>query len=170
MSSLIIPLMVVGVIVYGVVKKIDIYDSFICGVGEAIKMLLSLFPVIFAMVIGIDLMVNSLLLSDLSEFLSPLLSFFHFPVEILPLAVLRPISGSSALVMMNDIFREFGVDSYVGRVASLVQGTTDTTIYIIGLYFSSVGIKKIRYALIVGLLADLCAIILSMVVVRLWFH
>ena len=82
---------------------------------------------------------------------------------------MRPISGSSSLVLMNEILGTYGPDSYLGRIASIIQGSTDTTIYIITLYFSSIGIKKIKYSLIVGLLADLCAIILSIVVVNMLF-
>ena len=96
--------------------------------------------------------------------------FFSFPKELLPLVIMRPISGSSSLILMSDVFKNYGVDSYLGRVASLMQGSTDTTIYIIGLYFSSVGIRKIKYSLIVGLLADLMAILLSLLIVSYWFY
>ena len=82
---------------------------------------------------------------------------------------MRPISGSSSLILMNNILATYGPDSYLGRIASVIQGSTDTTIYIISLYYSSLGIKKIKYSLIVGLLADLCAVILSIIVINLLF-
>ena len=92
-----------------------------------------------------------------------------FPVEVLPLAILRPISGSSALAILNDILKVHGPDSFIGRVASVMQGSTDTTVYIISMYFASVGVKKIRYSLVVGLLADFAAIFMSVVMVRLFW-
>ena len=104
------------------------------------------------------------------SFFKVVFAFFSFPKELLPLAIMRPISGSSSLILMSDVFKNYGVDSYLGRVASLMQGSTDTTIYIIGLYFSSVGIHKIKYSLIVGLLADLMAILLSLLIVSYWFY
>ena len=83
---------------------------------------------------------------------------------------MRPISGSTSLVLLNDILKNVGPDSYIGRIASVIQGSTDTTIYIIGLYFSSIGVKKIKYSLIVGLMADIMAIILSVIVINILFY
>ena len=123
----------------------------------------------FAMVIAIDVLVKSNIINDMTNIIEPILSLIHFPKELLSLAIMRPVSGSSSLVIMNDLLRTHGPDSYIGRIASVLQGSTDTTIYILSLYFSSVGIKKTRYALFVGLMADLCAIILSVVVIQLFF-
>mgnify|MGYP003294231001 CR=1 FL=1 len=92
-----------------------------------------------------------------------------FPREVFPLAILRPISGSSSLIVLNDILSKYGPDSFIGRVASVMQGSTDTTIYIISMYFSSIGIKKIKYSLVVGLIADVISIILSIIIVKIFF-
>ena len=83
---------------------------------------------------------------------------------------MRPISGNSSLIIMDNLLKTYGPDSFIGRTASIIQGSSDTTIYIIGLYFSSVGIKKIKYSLIVGLLADLMAVIISIIVIRFLFY
>lgn len=169
MINFFIPSIVLVVIIYGIYKKIDIYDVFLEGVKEGLQMILKIFPTMFAMVVAIDVLVKSNIINDMTKIIEPVLSLIHFPKELLSLAIMRPISGSSSLIMMNDLLRTHGPDSYIGRIASVLQGSTDTTIYILSLYFSSVGIKKTRYALFVGLMADLCAIILSVIVIQLLF-
>lgn len=169
MTSLIIPLIVVIIIVYGLVQNVEIYDTFLEGVKEGLKLALKIFPTMFAMVMSVDILVKSNILTALITIIEPVLTFLKFPKELLPLAIMRPISGSSSLILMNEILATYGPDSYLGRVASVIQGSTDTTIYIISLYFTSIGIKKIKYALIVGLLADLCAIILSIITINILF-
>lgn len=168
-ANLLIPLITIILIVYGIYKKVDIYNSFINGISEGLKMSLSIFPTIMAMVIAINLLINSNILLDLTKYLSGFFSLIGFPTEILPIAILRPISSSASLVVMNDILKIHGPDSYLGYVASIVQGSTDTTIYILGMYFSSVGIKKIRYSLLVGLLTDLICVIIAIIVVNIIF-
>lgn len=169
MTQFVIPGVVVIIIIYGLYHDVDIFDVFLEGVKEGLGMAFRLFPTMFAMVVSVDLLVKSNVFVDFTGLIRPVLEFLHFPSELLSLAIMRPISGSSSLVLMNDVLKTYGADSYLGRVASVIQGSTDTTIYILSLYFTSVGIKKIRYSLAVGLLADLCAIILSIVIVRLLF-
>lgn len=169
MINFLIPSMVLLIVFYGLYKGVEIYEVFLEGVQEGLEMVLKIFPTMFAMVVAIDVLVKSNILNDVTALLRPILNFLHFPGEVLSLAIMRPISGSSSLVMMNNILRSYGPDSIIGRIASVIQGSTDTTIYILSLYFSSVGIKKIRYALLVGLLADLCAIVLSIVVIKILF-
>ena len=168
-SSLIIPTIVLVVIVHGLINQVNIFDSFIKGVKEGFKMTLDIFPTILAMIISINVLLKSNIIIDLTHVLSPLFKVLNIPSDIIPLALMRPISGSSSLIIMNNILMTLGPDSYIGRVASVIQGSTDTTIYIIGLYFSSVGIKKIKYALSVGLLADLSCIIIALIMVSLFF-
>lgn len=169
MINYFIPIIVIIIIGYGLYKKVDIFDVFLDGVKEGLKTSINLFPTIFAMIIAINLLTGSNIIIDISNLLRPLFMKINFPVELLPLGILRPISGSSSLVILNNILYSNGPDSFIGRVASVMQGSTDTTIYIISLYFSSIGIKKIRYSLIVGLLADFISIVLSLVVVKILF-
>ena len=169
MTHVVIPMIVLTIIFYGLIKRVEIYDVFLEGVIEGLRMILKIIPTMFAMVMSVDVFVKSNILEDITILIEPFLEFLRFPKELLPLALMRPISGSSSLVLMNEILSTYGPDSYLGRIASIIQGSTDTTIYIITLYFSSIGIKKIRYSLIVGLLADLSAIILSVVVVNMLF-
>lgn len=169
MTNFIIPLVVLFIIFYGLIKNIEIYEAFLEGVKEGLNMALKIFPTMFAMVMSVDILIKSNILNDITTFLCPVLNFFHFPKDLLSLAIMRPISGNSSLILMNNILTTHGPDSYLGRIASVIQGSTDTTIYIIGLYFSSIGVKKIKYSMFVGLLADLCAVILSIVTINLLF-
>ncbi len=169
MINYLIPTLVLVIIIYGLYKKIDIFDTFLEGVKEGINTSYKLFPTIFAMVISINLLTSSNLIEDLSKVLLPVFKIISFPPEVLPLALMKPVSGSTSIVILNDILSKYGPDSYIGRLSSLIGGCTDTTIYIISLYFGTIGIKKIRYALIVGLLADLICFIISTLVTNLLF-
>ena len=168
MINFIIPGIVLFIIIYGLIKKIDIYDTFQEGVIEGLKMILKIFPTIFAMSLSINVLISSNLINDLPKYIYPLLKGININSDLLTIAILRPISGSSALIMLDNILAN-GPDTFVGRVASVLQGSTDTTIYILGLYFSSIGIKKTKYSIIVGLLTDLIAIIISYIVISILF-
>lgn len=170
MINYIIPLIVVTIIIYGIYKKVDIFDTFIDGVKEGMKLSINLFPTIFAMIIAITLITDSNIINYICNLLKPLFSKISFPTEVLPLALLRPISGSSSLVILNDILAKYGPDSFIGRLSSVIQGSTDTTIYIISMYFASIGIKKTKYSLTVGLLADLLSVIISFIMVNIFFR
>lgn len=170
MINYIIPLIVVTIIIYGIYKKVDIFDTFIDGVKEGMKLSINLFPTIFTMIIAITLITDSNIINYICNLLKPLFSKISFPTEVLPLALLRPISGSSSLVILNDILAKYGPDSFIGRLSSVMQGSTDTTIYIISMYFASIGIKKTRYSLTVGLLADLLSVIISFIMVNIFFR
>ena len=169
MTDFIIPTIVLLIIIYGFKKNINLYEAFLKGVREGMNMIIKIFPTIFTMMIAVQVLINSNIIEDITSSLNPVLNKFKFPNQLFSLALLRPISGTSSLVVMNNLLKTYGPDSFIGRVASVIQGSTDTTIYILGLYFSSVGIKKTKYALIAGLLADLCAIILSVVIINILF-
>lgn len=169
MSHFIIPVIVLIIVGYGILKKVDIYDAFIEGSKESFPMILSMFPCMLAMIFGINIFLKSEILPFLLGFIKPILELINIPFEILPLSILRPISGSSSLAILNSIFSKYGVDSFISNMASIIQGSTDTTFYILTLYFGSVGIKKIRYSLKVGLLADLSGIIASIIIAKLFF-
>ena len=170
MINYIVPLIVIIIIVYALYKKVDIFDTFLLGVKEGIKVTVELFPTIFAMVVSITILTKSNIIIDISRLFGNIFNTIGFPEEVIPLALLRPVSGSSSLAILNDLLSRYTPDSFIGRLSSVIQSSTDTTIYIIGLYFSTVGIKKIRYSLVVGLLADLISVIISFIVVKLYFY
>ena len=160
MSNYILPIIVLFIVFYGF-NKVDIYDSFVDGAKESFDMIFKLFPNLLGMILGINIFIKSGFLGFILGFLKPIFGFF---VDLVPLCLMRPISGSSGIVLLNNIFSLYGVDSLIGKMASIIQGSTDTTLYILTLYFGSVGIKKGRYALKVGLLADLFGIVLAVII------
>ena len=165
-SNLIIPLMVLFVIIYGLRKKVDIYDAFVDGAKDSFDMIAKIFPCILGMLLGVNILLNSGLLDYIFNLLRPILSF---PVEVLPMIFLRPISGTTTLAILNDLLANYGPDSFIGRLASVIQGSTDTTLYVLTLYFGSIGIKKIRYSLWAGLAADVAGITAAIILVGLFF-
>lgn len=169
-SNLIIPVIVVIVIFYGYIKKVDVYDTFVIGVRNSFSMIGSLFPTLIAMIFAINIFIDSGFLTFLFSLLEPLIKIIKIPIEVLPIAIIRPISSSASLAYLNNIFKVYGPDSFIGLLGSVMQGCTDTTLYILGLYFGSIGIKKIRYSLIAGLCADLIGIIASIIVVNYFFN
>ena len=168
-SSLIIPIITLIIIIYAIYKKIDIFSSFLVGVKEGLSTTLSIFPTIFAMIIAVDIFLKSNIITDISKYLTPILNKINLNPSLIPLCLLRPISSSSSLVILNDILKVYTPDSLVGRIASVIQGSTDTTIYIISLYFSSVGITKIKHSLLIGLLVDLSCVIIAIITINLLF-
>lgn len=169
LSKLIIPFFVLFVILYGFKKKVQIYDTFLEGAKEGLITAFHIFPSVIAMVFAVNILLNSHIIEVGFQFLEPLLSKINIPLNILPMAFVRPISGTASLAIMNDIFANFGPDSFIGRIASVLQGCTDTTIYVLVLYFGSVKISKTRYALTTGLFADFIGIIVSFFIIYLFF-
>ena len=162
-ANIILPLITLIVIIYALYKKVNIYDEFINGIKEGLKMSLEIFPSIFAIIISVTVLVKSNLLNDLIS----LININIFPKEILPIAILRPISSSSSMMILNEILQIHGPDSIIGKISSIIAGSTDTTIYIIGMYYSSIQIKKIKQSLLIGLLSDLTCIIISIIIVKI---
>ena len=162
-SKIVIPLITIIVIIYALIKKVDIYNEFLNGVKEGLNLSLDIFPSMFAMIVSVTVLVKSNIITDIAS----LINIKLFPKEIIPIAILRPISSSSSLMLLNNILSIHGPDSLIGKIASIITGSTDTTIYIISLYFSSIKIKKIKYSLLTGLLADLSCIIISIIIVNI---
>lgn len=168
-SNMIIPFMVLIIIIYGAYKKVNVYDEFLDGASESFGMIAKIFPCLLAMMLGINVFLKSGALNFFLQFLEPIFNIIKVPIQILPMMVMRPISGTSSLAILNNLFADFGPDSLIGRIGSVIQGSTDTTFYVLTLYFGSIGIKKIRYSLWAGLFADLIGIIASIIVVKLFF-
>ena len=162
-SNLIIPLVVLFVIIYANIKIVSVYDTFIERAKERFAMVLKMFPCLLAMILAVNIFLKSNIVSELFSFIS------FIPNEILPMIIMRPISGTSSLAILTNIYESFGPDSPLGMLASYIQGSTDTTFYIVTLYFGSIGIKKIRYALWAGLLSDLVSMSISILFVNFIF-
>lgn len=169
LSVWLIPLFIMLVLIVATWKRIPSYELFVEGGKEGVKMAFTLLPFLVGMIVSISILRSSGALEAFINLLSPILTFFGVPPEIIPLALVRPISGTAALGMTSEIISNYGPDSFLGSLASTMQGSTDTTLYILTIYFGAIGIKKMRYALKVGLLADLVGIIASIIIVTLIF-
>lgn len=168
-STWFIPILLAMILISGTIKRIPTYETFTEGAKEGFSMAISLIPFLVGMLVAISVFRASGAMDYLIGFISPLLANIGVPSEIVPLAFIRPISGTGALGMTSDLLSTYGPDSFIGRLASTMQGSTDTTFYILTVYFGAVGIKKMGYALKVGLLADLVGIVASIIIVTLVF-
>ena len=162
-SNIILPLITLIVIIYALKQKVNIYEEFLQGIKEGLNIILDIFPSIFALIISVTVLVKSNILTDLIS----LIDIKLFPKEILPIAILRPISASSSMMLLNEILYFHGPDSIIGKISSIIAGSTDTTIYIIGMYYSTIKIKKIKQSLLIGLLTDLVCVIISILIVKI---
>ena len=169
LSNYFIPVIVLLIILIAIKKKVNVFDEFTEGAMEGLKMSFDIFPYLIAMIFGINILLKSGIVDNVFLLFKPIFDFIKIPVEVLPMALIRPISGNASFAVMIDVIKTYGVDSYLGRIVSVMQGATDTTIYVISLYFGSIGIKNIRYALKAGLFADLVTLIVSVLLVSLFF-
>lgn len=164
-SLWLIPILIGSILVYGTLKQVPTYESFVEGGKEGIKIAVAIIPYLVGMLVAITVFRASGALDFLMEQIGPWLRTIGIPAEIVPLAIIRPISGTAALGMTSDLIATYGPDSFVGRLAAVLQGSTDTTFYVLTVYFGAVGIKKMGDALKVGLWADLVGIIIAITVV-----
>lgn len=148
-------------------KRVNAYQAFVDGAKEGVSLFLSIYPALLAMMCAITLLRESGLMTLLSQAVARLIP--TLPADIFPMIFFRPISGSASLAVLIDIFKNSGVDSLAGIMASIIQGSTDTTVYVITLYFSTVGIKKIKNSLAIGLLADVAGIGMAIFLTLLFF-
>ena len=165
-SNMAMPLMIIVIVIYGVIERKKVFDIFLDGAKEGISVVLNIFPTLVGLFVAIGALRSSGIIDLIVNFLTPILSFVNFPTEILPLALIRPISGSSSIAVATDIMTTFGVDSNIGLIASVIMGSTETTVYTIAVYTSSVGIKKTRFVLWASLIADFVGIVTSVIVCR----
>ncbi|BCB04586.1 spore maturation protein [Bacillus sp. KH172YL63] len=168
-SLWLIPLMIGFILIYGTFKKVPTYEVFVEGGKEGIKIAVSIIPFLIGMLVAITIFRESGALEFFVGLIRPALLALGIPPEIVPLAIIRPISGTAALGMMSDIISTHGPDSFIGRLASTLQGSTDTTLYVLTVYFGAVGIRKMGDALKVGLLADVIGIVAAIFIVTLMF-
>lgn len=168
-AKIILPIFITCIVFYGIKKKINVYDVFLEGAKEGLVTTFNIFPAVIAMIFAINIFLDSEILYFFINLLRPIIGNIKDIAEIIPMALLRPVSGTASLAIMNDIFMNFGPDSFIGRLASVLQGCTDTTIYVIALYFGTVKITKIKHSLLVGLFADLVGITMAFILTNLFF-
>ena len=169
-SDLIIPLIIAFVLLYGHIKKVNIIDCFIKGAIDNLKTAVEIFPSILLLMVSIGMFSASGGINLLTKLLSPVTSFLGFPEECIPLAILRPLSGSGAMSMFDSILSENSPDGFAGRVASVLMGSTETTFYTLSVYYAACKVKPTKRLIFYCLFADLVGFIMSSLTVSIIYH
>lgn len=168
-SAWTIPVMIVFIPLYAAYRKVPVYESFVEGAKDGFDTAVKIIPHLVGMMVAISVFRASGAMDMLIDWLRPFFNRIGVPTEVLPLAILRPITGAGSLAFTTDLIEQFGPDSMIGRIASTVQGSTDTTLYVITVYFGAIGIRKAGYALKVGLISDFVGFVASIVICFLVF-
>lgn len=163
-SNLAIPITILSILIVGIIEKNRIFNTFLDGAKEGIEITLKIFPTLIGLFVAIGALRYSGVLDFIINIISPIIKFLHIPLEIMPLAILRPISGSASIAIGTDIMNQYGVDSKIGLIVSTIMGSTETTFYTIALYTGIVGVKKIRFVLVAALIGDIIGILSSVVI------
>lgn len=170
LSDYILPTIVVLIVLYGGFKGVDVFNVFIDGAKNGFKTVFNIIPSLIALLLSINMLKASGGLDVLLSLLSPIGDFLGIPRDIIPLTILSPISGSGSLGVYEGILKNFGPDSFIGRCASVMMGSTETTFYTLALYYGSIGVKKTRHTVPSALCADFTSFILSPRFVRIFFR
>ena len=164
-----IPLLIVGVVVWGMIKGVPVYEQFVEGAKEGFRIAVIIIPYLVAIIFAIGMFRASGAEQFVMDGLRPLLSAVGIPPEILPMAIVRPLTGGGSIAVLSDMVDQHGHDSMITRIAATISGATETTFYVIAVYFGAVNIRKTRHALPAGLISDFAAILLAVYVVKLLF-
>lgn len=163
-STWAIPVILAFIPLYAYSKKVPVYESFVEGAKEGFSTAISIIPHLVGMMVAISIFRASGALDFFMSWLTPWLRTWGVPGEVLPLGLLRPLTGTGSLAFTTDLIRTYGPDSMIGRMASTIQGSTDTTLYVLTVYFGAVGIRNGRYALKVGLFSDIVGFLAAIVI------
>ena len=163
-SLIAMPVIILIIILYGFLEKNKVYDIFLEGAKEGVHIVFNIFPTLVGLFVAVGALRCSGILELIINFLSPIIEMLNIPTEIMPLAILRPISGSASMAIATDIMNNYGVDTKIGTIASTIMGSTETTLYTIAVYTSCVNIKKTRGILIAALIGDAIGMITSVII------
>lgn len=166
--SLIMPVFAVTIIVFGLVRRVPVFEAFLTGAREGAQTLLRIAPTILALIFAVGLLKSSGAVAVINRALAPAANAVGFPAEVVPMALLRPVSGSGSSALLMTVLQDHGPDSFAGRVASVLAGSSETTFFATTMYFGSVGVKKIRHTLLAAIAADVTAMLVSAATVRLF--
>lgn len=165
LSQWAIPIFLIVIPTIGLSKKIPVYECFVQGAKEGFNTVVRIIPYLVAMFIAIRVFQQSGAMESLISLINPLTSIFHIPKEVLPLALIRPLSGTGTLGILGDLLATHGPDSFIGRLASTMQGSTETTFYVLTVYFGAVGVKNVKHSLLACLASDLAGLFASVYIV-----
>ena len=163
-STIAVPVVIIIIVIYGIADKKKVYDIFVEGATEGMSIVIKIFPKLLGIFLAVGVLRSSGLLEIITRAVSVFTNKVGFPSEVMPLAMLRPISGSASLAVATDIMKTYGVDSKIGLITSTIMGSTETTFYTIAIYTGSIGVKKIRFVLVAALIADFVGMLTSAIV------
>ncbi len=169
LSDYIIPFILFYIIGFGLLMRTNIFDEFIQGAKDGFKVVFDILPTLIGLMVAIGILRASGTLTILSGILKPLTDLLHFPSQLVPVAMIKMFSSSAATSLVLDIFKEYGPDSYLGRLVSVMMSSTETIFYTMAVYFMAAGVKKTRYTLLGCLLTTLTGIIASVIMTNLVF-
>ena len=170
LSSLVIPGLLAGVAVYGMGRRVDVYGALTTGARDGLTVLLNILPPLVGLLTAVAMFRASGAMEWLTGLCAPVMELLGIPAELTPLMLIRPVSGGGALAVGSELITTYGPDSYIGRVAAVMLGSTETTFYTIAVYFGSAGIHRTRHAVPAALAADLTGFAASALAVRLFFR
>jgi spore maturation protein B len=168
-SLILLPLTIFVILISGWTKKVDLFETFAKGGKEGMEMAMAILPFLIGMIVAISVFRSSGAMEWMVSFIEPLTNLLKIPTEIVPLMFIRPISGTASLAFVDHLMNQHGADSFIGKLASVIQGSTDTTIYVLTVYFGAVGITKTGDALKIGLLADIAGFIVAIMITMYFF-
>lgn len=168
-DNMIVPVVICAILIYGMYRKVELFSVFVEGAKEGFATVIDILPSLVALMTCVGMFKASGALDIFTHAFTPLARFLGLPGEVIPLALLSPISGSGGLVLFNDVLTTYGPDSYIGRVASVMQGSSETTFYTIAVYYGAIKVSKIRHTLTASLTADIVGYIASAIMVRAVF-
>lgn len=165
----IIPILLGAIVIYGMAKGVKVYECFVEGAKEGLTVCFNIYPYLLAMLLAVGVFRESGALGYFIDIIKPVVKFIGLPPEIVPLVMVKPLSGSGAQGIYMDILNRYGADTYIGLVASIIIGSTETIFYTLTVYFGAVNIKKIRHTLWAAIMADLTAVIAAVTIARIIF-
>lgn len=168
-SVWILPLMLIIILTIAMFKKVPVYEVFTDGAKDGFRVAIDIIPYLVAIIVAVSMFRASGIIDYIGHLLNGVLSVLKVPVDVLPVMIVRSLSGSAALGIFSDIANHFGPDSYATKLSAIIVGSSETTFYVLAVYFGSVGISKVRYAMIVGILADIIGIVAAIAVAHTFF-
>ncbi len=169
LSYFVLPTLIVGFPLYGLIKGVRVYEEFVEGAKEGFEVAVTIIPYLVAILFAIGMFRASGAMDFLIGALDPVLSLIGVPAEVLPMAIIRPLTGSGSAAIVADMINQFGEDSLFVKMAATMFGSTETTFYVIAVYFGAINIRETRHAVPAGLFADLVGVLASVYVVKLLF-
>lgn len=166
----IVPSIIFVIIIIGYIKQVPVFDEFVIGAREGMKSLFSITPTLVGLIVSVSMLKSSGTIDILTSFLKRFCDCIHIPNEIIPLVILKPISGSGSIAILDNIFRSYGVDSIIGKISSVIMGSTETAFYAITVYFGAINIKDTRHTIICAIVADIVGVFIAIWSVNLFFN